>query len=420
MTERVTPFPVPEAEIDPVDIFGEDVRQNAVPICIEWSTRKPFYIDNDGSIEVLCTRHKDVTEIYLNPEIFSAEIPDIEGYSRFNKTMGVKQLAQTEGAAHHRLRKLMSPAFSPKSIKVLSDEIARIVDGMIDRIEQGPNAFDAMAMFADDLIVRTLLSAMFRLDDRQRDIMLRMAEVLAGYSNLRRGQPVPESWNQAFDNTSAVLRELIARRQAAPGDDFISELILARDEQDALSDTELFDQVFMVCIAALTTTPTTMGGILYTLGTHPAQLADLKANIALAGDAVDECQRFHSHRVVGAFPRFATRDVEIGGTKIYKNMPVHVSIQSANYDPDQYADPLNFNIRRKPRGLLAFGTGPHLCMGSRLAKLVLTIALTRWIERLPDAHLADPDVQPHYVGGAGGRRIAELPMRVGRSSTVLA
>jgi cytochrome P450 len=242
--------------------------------------------------------------------------------------------------------------------------------------------------------------------------MLRMAEVLADYSNLRRGEPVPEASTRAFAETSSVIRDLIAERQANPGTDFISDLILARDEGDALTDQELFDQVFMVCIAALTTTPTTMGGILLTLNRNPEQFDLLKADISLAGDAVDECQRIHSHRVVGAFARFATRDIELGGTMIYKHMPVHLSIQSGNLDPKQYEDPLVFDIRRKPRGLLAFGLGVHHCMGSRLAKLVLTIALTRFVQRLPEAGLVDPDFVPRYGGGAGGRRIAVLPMRI--------
>jgi cytochrome P450 len=155
-----------------------------------------------------------------------------------------------------------------------------------------------------------------------------------------------------------------------------------------------------------------MGGILLTLNRHPDQLAQLTADIDLAGDAVDECQRIHSHRVVGAFARFATRDVELGGTKIFKHMPVHLSIQAGNLDPAQYPDPLVFNIHRKPRGLLAFGIGVHHCMGSRLAKLVLTIALTRFVQRLPEARLVDPDFVPRYGGGAGGRRIAVLPMRM--------
>src|SRR5690606_20890706 len=121
-------------------------------------------------------------------------------------------------------------------IRTLSDEITRIVDEMIDAIEAGPGEFDAMKMFADHLIVKTLLSAMFKLNDNQRAVMLRMAEVLADYSNLRRGEPVPEASVKAFEGTSQVIRELIAERQAQPGMDFISDLVTARDEGDALTD----------------------------------------------------------------------------------------------------------------------------------------------------------------------------------------
>jgi cytochrome P450 len=410
LEQKIEPFAVDRSKIDPIDIFGDYVRQNAQVVCEEWATRRPFYVEVDGSIELLCTRHEDIMAVYNNPELFSAEIPPIEGYSRYNKTMGVRQLAQMEGEAHARLRRLMSPAFSPRSIRVLSDEITAIVDEMLDEIAKIGGEFDAMKMFADHLIVKSLLSAMFKLNDRQRAVMLRMAEVLAGYSNLRKGQATPESSLEAFEQTSQVIRELISERRANPGVDFISDIIVAREENDALSEQELFDQVFMVCIAALTTTPTTMGGMLLTLYRNPDQLEELKQHPDTTPDAVDECQRHHSHRVVGAFARFATRSLELGGTVIPKHMPVHLSIQAGNYDPILYPDPLKFDIRRKPRNLLAFGVGVHHCMGARLAKLVLTIALQRWISRLPDARLADPAFVPRYGGGAGGRRILALPM----------
>ncbi len=403
-------YSIDMSEINKIDVWGNDVRQNSLEFSSQWSKAKPFYFKNGDSIEVLCGRYEDVRTVYVDPELFSAEIPDIEGYERFNKTMGVKQLSQTEGEQHARLRKLMTPAFAPRSVKTLTMEITNIVDEMLEKIAIGPNEFDAMADFSDELIVRTLLTSMFKLNEKQRSTMLEMAEILAGFSNLRHGEKPPENWMQLFGNTKKMIEGLISTRRATPGDDFISSLIVARDEQGALSDEELFDQVFMVCIAALTTTPTTMGGILYTLFTHPDQLADLKANPDLAGDAVDECQRYHGHRVVGAFPRFATRDTVLGGTKIYRDMPVHVSILAAHHDPAQYENPGSFNIRRKPRGLLAFGTGVHLCMGTHLSKLVLAIALSRYMEKFPNASLADPDFTPLYVGGAGGRRIAALPM----------
>jgi cytochrome P450 len=151
--------------------------------------------------------------------------------------------------------------------------------------------------------------------------------------------------------------------------------------------------------------------MILTLMRHPEQREALNANLDSVSDAMDECLRFHTHRYLGGFPRFAIEDTVVGGTFIPKNTPIHVSLQSGHYDPERYPDPLTFDIGRRPRGLLAFGVGIHNCMGAHLARMVMRVALRRFLERFPDAHLADQDFVPVYSGGAGARRINHLPMR---------
>jgi cytochrome P450 len=268
-----------------------------------------------------------------------------------------------------------------------------------------------MPDFADQLIVHTLLMAMFRLTDEQKQVMLAMNHVLSELSNLRPGQTFPPESLETFEKTKLVIQDLIQKRHDNPGDDFISQLIMAREQDDALTELELFDQVFMVCIAALSTTPSTMGGMLLTLMRHPDQLAVLRADMDRVTDAMDECLRYHTHRFIGGFTRFPVEEVVLGGTVVPKNTPVHLSLQAGHFDPDQFPDPLRFDIDRKPKGLLAFGIGVHNCMGARLARMVLRVALRRFLERFPNVRLADPNLVPVYGGGTGERRIAHMPMR---------
>src|SRR4029077_13990846 len=95
------------------------------------------------------------------------------------------------------------------------------------------------------------------------------------------------------------------------------------------------------------------GGALYTLYAHPDQLGELIAAPDLIPEAVEECLRIAGNGYF-PFPRMATRDTEVGGTKILKGMVVRPSPQAANYDPDVFADPLRFAIHRNPKPLLAF------------------------------------------------------------------
>jgi hypothetical protein len=113
----------------------------------------------------------------------------------------------------------------------------------------------------------------------------------------------------------------------------------------------------------------------------------------------------------------ATRDTEVGGTKIRKGMVVRPSPQAANYDPDMFPDPLRFDIHRHPKRIMAFGAGPHHCIGNILGRTAITIAIRRMLARFPDARLADPDFVPRYgaVGSVPAAPADDDPMMPSRA-----
>src|SRR5262249_47294108 len=162
----------------------------------------------------------------------------------------------------------------------------------------------------------------------------------------------------------------------------------ATDAGDKLTDTELFDTVFGI-FSALATTPRTSAAAIHELFSSPAQLHALRDDPTLLSDAVEECLRI-ANNTVFTIPRFATRDTEIAGVRILKGMVVRPSPQASNYDPDVYPDPLRFDIRRKPRRIMAFGVGPHQCLGGVLARRTIGTAIGRLMARFPEARMADP------------------------------
>jgi len=186
---------------------------------------------------------------------------------------------------------------------------------------------------------------------------------------------------------------------------------ITTDEGDKLTDRELFDQIFTICGAALSATSRAAGGALYALYSHPDQLAELIRQPSLIPAAVEECLRFAGNGYF-TFPRIATRDTEVGGTKILPGMVVRPSPQAANYDPDVFPDPLRFDIHRNPKRILAFGAGPHHCVGNILGRTAIVIAITRLLARFPGAKLAEADFVPAYGGAVGELRLEHLPLRV--------
>lgn len=402
---------VDPSKVSRLDLGNAAFKQNARSILAEWARSAPFFVAAEGHIEVVVGRHADVSEVFTNTVRFSSELPKGPGFEKFDKFMGVQTLAQCDGEPHDRIRRLLLPAFSPRSLARLEERITAIVDDMLDRIEAKGNEFDGMGEYGALIIVGALLDAMLNLTVEQRMVFLALHEVLPLTTYTKAGQPFPDECIAAFSRARQMVVRIIEERRAVPGEDFISELIAARDQGDKLNDEELFDQIFTVCGAALSATSRAMGGVLFTLYSHQDQLNILLAEPALIPNAVEECLRFAAGGYF-TFPRIATCFTELGGTQISKGMVVRPSPQAANLDPLVFPDPMRFDVRRNPRRILAFGAGAHHCIGHRLGRTAISIALARLLARFPNARLQDPDFRPVYGGAVGELRIRELPMRL--------
>ena len=394
-----------------VDLGSSEFKQNARAILAEWAKTPPFYVLSAGPPQVVCGRYADVHEVFADTERFSSELPRGPGFEQFDKFMGVQFITQMDGERHARIRRLLMPAFSSRSLSRLETRITEIIEGMLDKIESGGNEFDGMQDYGAQLVVGALLTAMANLDDRQKEIFLAFHEVLPLTTYTRPGEPFAPECVRAFERAAQLVRELVAQRRADPRADFINDLVTARDQGDKLTDRELFDQIFTICGAALSATSRAAGGALHTLYSHPDQLAELIREPSLIPEAVEECLRIAGNGYF-TFPRMATRDTEVGGTKIVKGMVVRPSPQAANYDPDVFPEPLRFDIHRRPKRIMAFGAGPHHCIGNILGRTAITIAIRRMLARFPHARLADPDFVPSYGGAVGELRLKHLPMTI--------
>ena len=407
-------LPVSDLDVDNVvdiDLGSSEFKQNARAILARWARRPPFYVLSSGPPQVVCGRYADVHEVFSDTERFSSEVPRGRGFEQFDKFMGVQFITQMDGEQHARIRRLLMPAFSSRSLARLEARITEIIEGMLDRIAAHGNEFDGMRDYGAQLVVGALLTAMANLDERQKEIFLAFHEVLPLTTYTKPGEPFAPECVRAFDRAAELVREIIAERRKNPRPDFINDLVTARDAGDKLTDRQLFDQIFTICGAALSATSRAAGGALYTLYSHPDQLAELIREPNLIPEAVEECLRIASNGYF-TFPRVATRDTEVGGTKILKGMVVRPSPQAANYDPDVFADPMRFDIHRRPKRIMAFGAGPHHCIGNILGRTTIAIAIGRMLARFPKARLADPDFVPVYGGAVGELRLKSLPMKI--------
>src|ERR1700728_2177386 len=255
-----------------VDLGSAEFKANAHRHMAEWARRSPFYVLGHGQPQVIVGRYVDVHKVFSDTETFRSEMPRGPGWEQFNKIMFAQFVTQMDGDQHARVRRLLIPAFSSRRIEQLQDSIARLVDGMLDRIEANGPAFDGMQDFGAHLVVDALLDAMVNMDQRRKAVFVAFHDVIPGTTYVKPGESWSPELRHAFDRTMEEITAIIEERRVSPRSDFISDLINARDQGDKLNDSELFDQIFGICGASLSATSRATGGALYLLYTHPEQV----------------------------------------------------------------------------------------------------------------------------------------------------
>jgi cytochrome P450 len=205
------------------------------------------------------------------------------------------------------------------------------------------------------------------------------------------------------------LRRLVADRRERPRDDLVSRLAGAGEDGDRLSENELLAMVALLLTAGYETTVNLIATGTLLLLTHPDELARLLQDPTLVGTAVEELVRLASPVDV-ATERYAREDVEVAGVAIPRGSLVLVGIVSANSDGSRFGQPERLDVARQDNHHVAFGLGPHYCLGSPLARLEARVAIGSLIRRFPDLRLAVPPEQLRWRAGMSLRGLVSLPV----------
>lgn len=311
-------------------------------------------------------------------------------------------MLQQDPPTHTRLRRLVSRAFTPRAVERMRDEIRRIVDECLDRV-QGKGAMDVIADLALP-VPSTVICEMLGVPvgDRER-FTVWTAEATHGLAAAIAPPEIVARARAAGEALSAYFSELIEERRSNLSDDLLSNLIRAEEEGDRLSPGELISQAIGLLIAGFETTIGLIGNGVRALLLHPDQLAKLRSKPELIGSAVDECLRFDGPITLTA--RILHADAEFGGKTIPKNASVWAMLAAANRDPEVFPDPDRFDVERSENHHVAFGGGAHFCLGSHLAHLEGEIAIGSLVRRFSDLELESEAVE-------WGRSLFRVPARL--------
>ncbi|MEU1001431.1 cytochrome P450 family protein [Streptomyces tibetensis] len=317
----------------------------------------------------------------------------------------VRNMLTADPPEHTRLRKLVSRAFVPRRMELLRPRVQEITDELIDAFpEQGEvNLME----FAFSLPMRVICEFLgVPVADRPQ---------LHTWGNWLSGAPYPdaesnEKLKDASENIERYLLDLLADRRANLGDDLVSILVRAADEEDRFTNDELVSTLVLLIIAGHKTTANLIGSGTHALLTHPDQLELLRSRPELADSAVEEFLRFESPVYRGTL-RVAAEDMELGGCPIPKESFVHLLMGSANRDPEAFEKPDELDITRTANRHLAFGQGAHFCVGAPLSRVEGNIAFTTLLRRLPGLRLAVPADEIDWLfDNSTSRGLVKLPV----------
>jgi cytochrome P450 len=318
-----------------------------------------------------------------------------------------RSMLDRDAPDHTRLRRLVSKAFTPRAIQALRPRITELVDGMLDGIaaRRRVDLVDALAFPLPFRVIAEMLGTPPADHERIRQLsgtVVRSLEPVADPDLIA-------AIVAADEELTGIAAEMIAWKRANPAGDLLTALIHAEDDGDVLNDDELVAQTLLLYIAGHETTVNLIAGGTLALLRHPGQLALLRGDPGLAGNAVEELLRYDSP--VQASRRITLEPVTVGGVTIPAGAFVMASLGSANRDERFFGpDAAELNLRREnARQHVSFGAGPHHCLGASLARLEACIAFERLTARFPGLAL-DGDVV--WNGRINLRGPAHLPVSV--------
>jgi cytochrome P450 len=306
---------------------------------------------------------------------------------------------------HTRLRRLVSRAFTPRTVEALRPHVEAIVNGLIDDFG-GRGEVDLIADYAEPLPV-TVIADLLGIPEADRHLLRPWSADICLMYELN---PPDESARKAVAASldfSAYLRDLLAERRVHPGDDLISGLAGVIDHGDTLTEQELIATCVLLLNAGHEASVNGAGNGWWTLFRHPDALAGLRAEPALMPTAIEELLRFETP--LSMFERWVLEPIEVQGVTLERGQEIAMLFGSANRDPAAFDRPDDLDLRRDPNPYLSFGAGIHYCLGAPLAKLELGIAFETLLRRVPRLELVEaPQWKPTFVL----RGLRELRVRV--------
>jgi cytochrome P450 len=350
----------------------------------------------------ILTRYDDVRAIGRDKRVSSNQAnPGFpHAYQGHSTTLATGSLMGMDAPTHTEQRRMILSFFSDARVQSYRTQIEEFVDRLIEEVRVLPQPVDLVEAYA--LRVPTWLSGLiFGVPASMYDVIIDRTAVRVSYT------ASPKKMQQATDDLQAVIAELIAMKRAEPQDDLFS-FIVQQHDAGLLSHKDTTDMMQLLIVGGHESTANAIALSILALLENPDQLEALRADRSLLKNAIEELLRYATTNQT-IFGRVATDDIELHGQTIKKGEGIRALILSANRDESMFPNAGRLDIRRDAKRHLAFGFGPHVCIGQGYARLELEVALWAAITRLPNLRLAVPHDELAVRWDAGVHGLDSLP-----------
>jgi cholest-4-en-3-one 26-monooxygenase len=414
MSARVTPHAA-------IDIFDPDVYVHGVPHDAFRALRAEHPVSfqpepPDGVGFWAVTKYQDIVTVSKDPHAFSSYRggTNIKDYPPADLDVIRMLMLNMDPPQHTKFRRLTAMGFTPRMIAGMEAYIRRAAREIVDDvIERG--ACDFVKDIAAELPL-TVIADMLGVPQADRHRVFDWSNRLIGFDDPE-FQTSLEDARAAAAEMWAYANELAEQRRGQEGRDLVTVLVNARIDGEQLTEME-FDAFFLLLsVAGNETTRHLISGGMLALIEHPEAREKLRAQPTLLTSGVEEMLRWVTPVI--HFRRTATRDVEVRGQQIEEGEKVVLFYASANRDEEIFPDGHVFDVARTPNEHLAFGTGPHSCLGLNLARLEIKIIFEEILGRMHDMALAGPvrRLRSNFVNGVKSMPVTFAPgVRLGAAS----